>query len=150
VFEAHLGGQWAIFDATRMSDLDDLVRITSGRDAKDVAFATIHGPATMTSMNQTATPVRQAASPPYGRLMATPEAPETADLGSQRQSDTGPVGTLRVTRHRRCRHRDLKNGSAADLLENISPGFVRQRTDPAQMGQDTAFHAQPWSSTTCS
>ena len=58
VFEAYLGGRWMIFDATRMSDLNSLVRITSGRDAKDVAFAMIYGPATMTSMNPTATPVR--------------------------------------------------------------------------------------------
>jgi transglutaminase-like putative cysteine protease len=58
VFEAYLGGRWVIFDATRMSDLDGLVRIASGRDAKDVAFAMIYGPATMTSMNPTATPVQ--------------------------------------------------------------------------------------------
>ncbi len=51
VFEAYLGGSWVLFDATRMSPLDDLVRIASGRDAKDVAFAMIYGPATMTRMN---------------------------------------------------------------------------------------------------
>lgn len=33
VFEAYLGGRWVIFDATRMSDLDGLMRIASGRDA---------------------------------------------------------------------------------------------------------------------
>lgn len=47
VFEAFLGGRWVLFDATRMSPIDDLVRIATGRDAKDVAFATIFGPATM-------------------------------------------------------------------------------------------------------
>lgn len=51
VFEAYLGGQWTLFDATRMSPLDRLVRIAVGRDAKDVAFATIFGPVTMTSMS---------------------------------------------------------------------------------------------------
>jgi transglutaminase-like putative cysteine protease len=51
IFEAWLGGRWVSFDATRMSPVDDLVRIAMGRDAKDVAFATIFGPATMTSMN---------------------------------------------------------------------------------------------------
>jgi hypothetical protein len=34
-----------------MSPLDQLVRIATGRDAKDVAFATIFGPATMVAMN---------------------------------------------------------------------------------------------------
>ncbi len=51
VFEAYLGGRWVLFDATRMSPLDELVRIASGRDAKDVAFATIFGPAAMVSMS---------------------------------------------------------------------------------------------------
>ncbi len=51
VFEVYLGQHWVMFDATRMSPLDELVRIASGRDAKDVAFATIYGPATMTSMS---------------------------------------------------------------------------------------------------
>lgn len=47
VFEAYLGGQWLLFDATRLSPVEDLVRIASGRDAKDVAFATMFGPARM-------------------------------------------------------------------------------------------------------
>lgn len=51
VFEAWLGGRWVLFDPTRMSPVDDLVRIASGRDAKDVAFATLFGPARMLSMN---------------------------------------------------------------------------------------------------
>ena len=51
VFEAWLGGRWVLFDATRMAPLDELVRIASGRDAKDVAFATIYGPAVMTAMS---------------------------------------------------------------------------------------------------
>jgi transglutaminase-like putative cysteine protease len=50
VFEAFVGGRWVMYDATRMSPLEDLIRIAVGRDAKDVAFATIFGPATMTSM----------------------------------------------------------------------------------------------------
>ena len=51
VFEAYIGGQWVLFDATRMSPLDELVRIATGRDAKDVAFATIFGPASMQAMS---------------------------------------------------------------------------------------------------
>jgi transglutaminase-like putative cysteine protease len=50
VFEAYLGGRWVLFDATHMSPIDDLVRVATGRDAKDVAFATIYGPATMLTM----------------------------------------------------------------------------------------------------
>ena len=51
VFEVYLGGRWVLFDATRMSPLDELVRIAVGRDAKDVAFATIFGPVTMIAMS---------------------------------------------------------------------------------------------------
>ncbi len=50
VFEAYIGGQWQLFDATRMSPVNDLLRISWGHDARDVAFATIFGPAVMTSM----------------------------------------------------------------------------------------------------
>jgi len=56
VFEAFLDGRWVVFDATRMSPLDQLVRIGTGRDAKDVAFATIYGPAKMLSMDPTIKP----------------------------------------------------------------------------------------------
>ena len=50
MFEAYLGHRWVLFDATHMSPIDDLVRVATGRDAKDVAFATIYGPTTMVSM----------------------------------------------------------------------------------------------------
>ena len=49
-FEAYVGGRWVIFDPTQMAKPEHLVRIASGRDAKDVAFATIFGPAQMVSM----------------------------------------------------------------------------------------------------
>jgi transglutaminase-like putative cysteine protease len=57
VFEAYLGNGWVMFDATRMSPLDELVRIATGRDAKDVAFATIFGPAVMVAMEPLVTRV---------------------------------------------------------------------------------------------
>jgi hypothetical protein len=50
VFEAFLGGKWITFDPTRMSPLHELIRIAMGRDAKDVAFATLFGPVRMVSM----------------------------------------------------------------------------------------------------
>jgi len=45
IFEAWLGGRWVLFDATGMAPVDRLVRIGTGRDAKDVAFATFFGQA---------------------------------------------------------------------------------------------------------
>ena len=50
VFEAYVGDRWTVFDATGMSPPERLVRIASGRDAKDVAFATLFGPSSMLSM----------------------------------------------------------------------------------------------------
>jgi transglutaminase-like putative cysteine protease len=49
IFEAWLGGRWVPFDPSGMAPVDRLVRIGTGRDAKDVAFATIFGPAMMSS-----------------------------------------------------------------------------------------------------
>jgi transglutaminase-like putative cysteine protease len=43
VFEAWLGGRWVLFDPTGMAPVDRLVRIGTGRDAKDVAICTIFG-----------------------------------------------------------------------------------------------------------
>lgn len=51
VFEAYLGHRWVLFDPTRLSRREDIVRIAHGRDAKDVAFATLFGPAKMLEMN---------------------------------------------------------------------------------------------------
>jgi transglutaminase-like putative cysteine protease len=48
VFEAWLDGRWVMFDPTRMAPVDRLVRVGTGRDAKDVAFATIFGDVQMT------------------------------------------------------------------------------------------------------
>jgi transglutaminase-like putative cysteine protease len=49
VFEAYLkgpnGGAWFSFDPTRMSSVDEIVRIAAGRDAADVAFAWPQGEA---------------------------------------------------------------------------------------------------------
>jgi transglutaminase-like putative cysteine protease len=42
-FEAFLGGEWVIFDATKLAPLNGLVKIATGRDAADTAIATIFG-----------------------------------------------------------------------------------------------------------
>jgi hypothetical protein len=43
VFEAYLGGRWYLFDPTRLSPANGIVRIGVGRDAADTAFATYYG-----------------------------------------------------------------------------------------------------------
>jgi transglutaminase-like putative cysteine protease len=48
VFEAWLDGRWVMFDPTGMAPVDRLVRIGTGRDAKDVAFSTMFGDVQMT------------------------------------------------------------------------------------------------------
>lgn len=42
-FEAYLGNRWYLFDPTRLAPCNGLIRIGIGRDAADVAFATIFG-----------------------------------------------------------------------------------------------------------
>jgi transglutaminase-like putative cysteine protease len=71
VFEAYLGGRWMMFDPSRMAPVHQLVRLATGRDAKDVAFATIYGPARMVSMS----PVLNVLAPGAARAGAMPHAP---------------------------------------------------------------------------
>ncbi|MEO7548337.1 MAG: transglutaminase family protein [Ramlibacter sp.] len=48
IFEAWIGGRWVLFDGTGMAPVDRVVRIGTGRDAKDVAFSTLFGAVEMT------------------------------------------------------------------------------------------------------
>jgi transglutaminase-like putative cysteine protease len=50
IFEAYLGGKWILFDPTGLAPVENVIRIASGPDAMDVAFATIYGPARMTDI----------------------------------------------------------------------------------------------------
>jgi transglutaminase-like putative cysteine protease len=45
VFEAYLGRRWYLFDPTELAPLDEIVRIGTGRDAAEAAFATFFGSA---------------------------------------------------------------------------------------------------------
>jgi transglutaminase-like putative cysteine protease len=49
--EAFVGNRWFIFDSTRICPRNGLVRIGTGFDAANVAFATIFGPTRFTGMN---------------------------------------------------------------------------------------------------
>jgi len=49
-FEAYIGNEWVLFDATRLVPLNGLVKIASGRDAADTAIANIFGDVIFTSM----------------------------------------------------------------------------------------------------
>ena len=50
-FEAYLAGRWYLFDATRLAPLEGLVRIATGKDAADTAFATVFGAVQLNNMN---------------------------------------------------------------------------------------------------
>ncbi|MGB3512562.1 MAG: transglutaminase family protein [Microcoleaceae cyanobacterium] len=50
-FEAYLGNRWYLFDATRLVPLTGIIRISTGRDAADVSFATLFGTVEMNQMN---------------------------------------------------------------------------------------------------
>jgi hypothetical protein len=82
VFEAFIGGRWVLYDATRMSPLDDLIRIAVGRDAKDVAFATIFGPAMMTSMSPLIETIEEPVSVSSTAVSAAPSAPSATSAAT--------------------------------------------------------------------
>jgi transglutaminase-like putative cysteine protease len=49
-FEAYIGEEWVLFDATKLVPLNGLIKIASGRDAADTAIANIFGNVMFTSM----------------------------------------------------------------------------------------------------
>lgn len=49
-FEAHIDGNWIIFDSTKLAPLNGLVKIATGRDAADSAVCSIFGDSIGTSM----------------------------------------------------------------------------------------------------
>jgi len=42
-FEAYLGSEWVLFDATKLVPLNGIVKIATGRDAADTAVANLFG-----------------------------------------------------------------------------------------------------------
>jgi transglutaminase-like putative cysteine protease len=76
-FEAWIGGQWVLFDPTGMAPVDRLVRIGTGRDAKDVAFSTIFGSVEMTRMELNVHEHEPRKTPDSGRAVV-----ELAAVGS--------------------------------------------------------------------
>lgn len=52
-FEAYIGGNWILFDATRLAPLNGLISIGAGRDAADVSVCTVFGSAQVLSQSVT-------------------------------------------------------------------------------------------------
>ena len=75
VFEAWLGGQWVMFDPTALAPVERVVRVGTGRDAKDTAFATLFGPVNMRYMhiqvNHDGTPPLEHPDPAQATLAMT-------------------------------------------------------------------------------
>jgi transglutaminase-like putative cysteine protease len=61
--EAFVGNRWFIFDSTHICPRNGLVRIGTGFDATDVAFATIFGPSQFTGMKLDIQPFDQSGRP---------------------------------------------------------------------------------------
>lgn len=71
VFEAWLGSRWVLFDVTEMAPIDELIRVGTGRDTKDVSVATFFGDARMLSMSRSVEIVA-----PATQTSATPPVPK--------------------------------------------------------------------------
>jgi transglutaminase-like putative cysteine protease len=76
VFEAYLGGGWQRFDPTELAPIDSIVRIGTGRDAGDVAFATFFGSARLRRLSplveptDSTAPLTRLQTPTSGVLLA--------------------------------------------------------------------------------
>ena len=60
VVEAYLGSGWQLFDPTELAPIDSIVRIGTGRDAADVAFATFFGSARLRRLSPLVEPAGNA------------------------------------------------------------------------------------------
>jgi hypothetical protein len=69
--EAFLSDRWWIFDATHLCPRNGLVRIGTGRDAADVAFATIFGSIRFEGMRLDIQPVDAEIIDPAGVALST-------------------------------------------------------------------------------
>ena len=49
-FEAYIGDEWILFDATKLAPLNGLIKIATGHDAADASIANIFGDIAFTSM----------------------------------------------------------------------------------------------------
>lgn len=56
-FEAYIGGQWVLFDPTKLVPANGIIKISNGRDAADASVATIFGETVCTSMVVTCEPL---------------------------------------------------------------------------------------------
>ena len=65
VFEAYLDGEWYLFDPTALSPMSDLVRIGTGRDASEVAFATFFGGARLRYLSPLVEEARHSGHPAH-------------------------------------------------------------------------------------
>lgn len=70
-FEAFLGGDWILFDATKLAPVSGFVRIGAGRDAADVAFATLIGQAALTAITVQAIDPSQAEDGSHSEVIST-------------------------------------------------------------------------------
>ena len=56
IFEAYIGNRWVLFDPTKLCDVSNFVRISTGRDASDCSFCNIYGNGvSMTYINPSST-----------------------------------------------------------------------------------------------
>ena len=107
VIEAYLGGRWVLFDPSGMAPVEQLVRLATGPDAKDVAFATIFGPARMVAM-----------SPELGRHGRCRSACGDARIGAGAVATTRPGDALRAA---------LQAATSQPSLPTHAPSLTFQR-----------------------
>ena len=77
VFEAYLGERWYLFDPTRLSKLDEIVRIDTGIDASEAAFATFFGNAGLRRLSPLIEPQASARS---GSRLVSLQRPDSGTL----------------------------------------------------------------------
>jgi transglutaminase-like putative cysteine protease len=89
--EVFLSGRWWIFDATRLCPRNGLVRIGTGRDAADVAFATIFGAIRFEGMRLDIRPLDMEVMDPVGVALSTAGLQDASNIQPEQK---GPACRL--------------------------------------------------------
>jgi hypothetical protein len=74
----YLGNRWYLFDPTLLARLDEIVRIGTGTDASEVAFATFFGAARLRRLSPLIEPGSKAT--PAGSRLAQLQQPDSGIL----------------------------------------------------------------------
>jgi transglutaminase-like putative cysteine protease len=98
IFEVYLEHRWILFDATQLAPLSDVVRLATGKDASETAFATLFGPVKMLSYRPDVTLLPSITTSPANIGVPRSTEPIYSNVFSGHQGNNGSQRDSHMTR----------------------------------------------------